>query len=71
MLVNDSRGRVDISRTQQGITTEVPGFLTLDRLGHGIAPYRPVLFPQVGGIEAESRKRLEEAWVFISAPLDW
>ena len=71
MLVNVSRGRTCASRTKEGIVVKVFGFFALERLRHGVAPYRPVLFPQVGSIKTESGKRLEEAWVFIRTPLDW
>jgi hypothetical protein len=50
---------------------KVFGFFALERLRHGVAPYRPILFPQVGSIKTEGGKRLEEAWVFIRTPLDW
>lgn len=70
MLVNVSRDKIGASRTQEGVTIEVPGFFALKRLRHGVAPYRPILFPQVRSIKAESGKRLEKAWAFISAPLD-
>jgi hypothetical protein len=52
MLVNVSRDGIDALRTQEGITTKVPGFFALERLGHGVAPYRPILFPQVRSIKA-------------------